>query len=112
MAQVINFYRFPEKTKAVIPAHSCTYTLPDGTKKTINLRAIPRNTVIDWENMRDTYNCNNEHVHDRPDTAVANLMLYMGQSVKMGYGASSGAGSGTYRSDSSKLYGLPYTKRL
>lgn len=97
MAQVINFYRFPEKTKAIIPAHSCTYTLPDGTKKTINLRAIPRNTVIDWENMRDTYNCNNEHVHDRPDTAVANLMLYMGQSVKMGYGASSGASTSRSR---------------
>ena len=97
MAQVINFYRFPEKTKAVIPAHSCTYTLPDGTKKTINLKAIPRNTIIYWENMSDTYNCNTEHVHDRQDTAVANLMLYMGQSVKMGYGASSGASTSRSR---------------
>ena len=91
MAQVVYHYKFPEKTKAIIPAHSNTYKLDDGTQKTVNMKAIPRNTPIYWELMRDTYNCNDEHEHDAADTAVANLVLYCGQAVKMGYGASSGA---------------------
>ncbi len=91
MAQVINFYKYPEKLKAQIPAHSRTYTLDDGTTKTVTAKAVPRNTKIDWENMRDTYSCGSDHEHDKPDTAVANLMLYCGQALKMGWGASSGA---------------------
>ena len=91
MAQVINFYKYPEKTKAVIPALTNTYTLDDGSQKTSTAKAVPRNTVIDWEYMRDTYSCDDSHVHDRADSAVANLMLYCGQAVNMGYGASSGA---------------------
>ena len=60
MAQVLYFYKYPEKTKAIIPAHSNTYTYKDaadGNKTktaTVTTKAIPRNTVIDWENMRDT----------------------------------------------------------
>ena len=91
MAQVINYYKYPAKLKAQIPSHSKEYTLKNGTKKTVTVPAVPRNTKIDWENMRDTYSCNKDHVHDAPDTAVANLMLYCGQSLKMGWGASSGA---------------------
>lgn len=91
MAQVMNFYKYPEKTKAVIPAISNSYTLDNGTTKKVTTKAIPRNTVIDWENMRDTYDCDDKHKHDIQDTAVANLMYYCGQAVNMGYGASSGA---------------------
>ena len=97
MAQVVNHYKFPAKTKAVIPAHSNTYKLDDGTEKTVTMKAISRNTPIDWENMRDTYSCNDSHAHDAQDTAVAKLMLYCGQAVKMGYGASSGAVTGRAR---------------
>ena len=91
MAQVINFYKYPAKTKAAIPSHSKTYTLKDNSQQTVTVNAVPKGTKIDWENMRDTYSCNDDHVHDAPDTAVANLMLYCGQSLKMGWGASSGA---------------------
>ena len=105
MSQVVYFYKFPEKTKAVIPAHSNTYTLKDGSKKTVSVKAVPRNTIIDWENMRDTYSCNNEHVHDRPDSAVANLMLYCGQGVKMGWGASSGASTSRARDFFVNIFG-------
>ena len=96
MAQVMYFYRYPEKTKAIIPAHSNTYTYTDkedGQKKTVTVttKAIPRNTVIDWDNMRDTYSWNGIENANAQDTAVANLMLYCGQSVKMGWGPSSGA---------------------
>lgn len=90
-AQVINFHKFPEKTKVQMPAYSKTYTLSDGTKKTVTFPAVPRGSVIDWENMQDTYSCNEDHAHTAADTAVANLMRYCGQAVKMGYGPSSGA---------------------
>ena len=96
MAQVMYFYRHPDKTKAVIPAHSNTYTYTDksdGQKKTVTVtaKAIPRNTPIDWDNMRDTYSWNGIENANAQDSAVANLMLYCGQSVKMGWGPSSGA---------------------
>ena len=97
MAQVVYHYKFPEKTKAVIPSHSNNYTLKNGTKKTVTVKAVPRGTKIDWENMRETYNCNDSHAHDIQDTAVANLMLYCGQGVKMGWGASSGASTSRAR---------------
>ena len=91
MAQVMNFYKYPDKLKAQIPALTNTYWTRDGTQKNVTTPAIPRNTPIDWENMRDTYDCWDEHQHTAQDTAVANLMLYCGQSVNMGYGPSSGA---------------------
>ena len=97
MAQVVNFYKFPEKTKAVIPAHSNTYTLSNGTKKTVTAPAIPRNTVIDWENMRDTYSWQGEEYANIQDTAVAKLMLMCGQGVQMGWKNSSGASTSKAR---------------
>ena len=90
MAQVVNFYKFPEKTKTVIPSLTNTYTLKDGTKKTSTAPAIPRSTKIDWENMRDTYSWPDGHTANAQDSAVANLMLICGQSIKMSYSASSG----------------------
>ena len=91
MAQVMYFYKYPDKTKAIIPAHSNTYTLQNGTQKTVSVKAIPRNTVIDWDNMRDTYSWQGEANANAQDTAVANLMLLCGQAVHMGWGPSSGA---------------------
>ena len=92
MAQVINFYKYPAKTKAAIPAYSITYTSEkNGSKKTVSQKAIPRNTLIDWENMRDTYNWPSGHVANAQDSAVANLMHMCGQAVQMHYGPSSGA---------------------
>ena len=91
MAQVINHYKFPEKTKGLIPKISKTYKLDDGTEKTVTTEDIPRNTPIDWENMCDTYSWEDGHVANAQDSAVANLMYYCGQALKMGYGATSGA---------------------
>ncbi|MBR4643748.1 MAG: C10 family peptidase [Bacteroidaceae bacterium] len=90
-AQVINFHKYPDKIKVAIPEYSKTYTLSNGTKKTVTFPAVPRGAVIDWENMRDTYSCSEDHAHTAQDTAVANLMRYCGQAVKMSYGKSSGA---------------------
>ena len=90
-AQVINFHRYPNEIKVEIPAYTKTYTLANGTSKTVTFPKVPRGSKIDWEHMKDTYSCNENHQHDAADTAVANLMRYCGQAVKMGYGPSSGA---------------------
>ena len=92
MAQVMRFYRFPEKTKAIIPGYTITYTSKkNGSRKTTTQKSIPRNTPIDWDNMQDTYNWEDNHVANAQDSAVANLMHYCGQAVNMHYGPSSGA---------------------
>ena len=106
MAQVINFYKYPEKTKAVIPAISKTYKLSDGTEKTVTTNAIPSKTVIDWENIRDTYSWESGHQANAQDSAVANLMYYCGQSLKMGYGASSSADTSKSRNALVSYFGF------
>ncbi len=87
-AQVINYYKFPDKTVAAIPSLTNTYTLSNGTKKTVTARSIARGAKIDWENMCDRYRGGET---DAQRKAVGDLMLYCGQSVGMGYGGSSGA---------------------
>ena len=73
------------------PSYSKTYKLADGTQKTVTYPSIPRNTAIDWDNIRDTYSCSESHAHTAQDTAVADLMRYCGYAVKMSYGGSSSA---------------------
>ena len=90
-AQVVAFHRYPDTIKKAIPSYSKTYKLADGTQKTVTYPAIPKNTPIDWENICDTYSCNESHAHTAQDTAVANLMRYCGYAVKMSYGGSSSA---------------------
>jgi len=83
LAQVMYYYRWPEATIARIPQHT-----------TIGDQVIPfvkANTQLKWDLMQDTYNGTN---NTPQDTAVAELMLYVGQALKMGYGPSSGAGHG------------------
>lgn len=88
LAQVLYFHKFPAQTKRTIPNLSNTYTLSDGTKKIVSLPAIRSNTKIDWDNMLDKYNGSET---DEQKKAVGDLMLLVGQAVKMGYGASSGS---------------------
>ena len=90
LAQVINFYKYPVATTAAIPSHTNTYSTPTGTR-TVRLNSISKGAKIDWDNMCDTYS--GSETEDQKK-AVADLMLYVGQAVKMGYGASSGAGFG------------------
>ena len=92
MAQLMNFYRYPNATKNVIPGYSITYTSKtNGSRATVSQKAIPKGTVIDWDNMQDRYSWNNGHVANAQDSAVANLMHMCGQAVNMHYGPSSGA---------------------
>ena len=91
LAQVMNFYKYPTRTRKAIPPISNTYTLDDGTKKTVTTKAIRVATKIDWDNMVDNYT--GGETQEQRD-AVGNLMYYVGQAVGMGYGPSSGAGFG------------------
>ena len=80
MAQVMYYWRVPD----VAPA------LPSYTthKHGIVVPALPGDTLL-WDDMIDHYRGSN--YDDRQAHAVALLMRYCGQSVKMDYGTSSGA---------------------
>ncbi len=91
LAQVMNFYKYPPRIRKAIPSITNTYTLANGTKKTVTTKAIRIGTKIDWANMADNYD--GDETTEQKD-AVGNLMYYVGQAVGMGYGASSGAGFG------------------
>ncbi len=79
IAQVLYHHKFPAKTKSRIPAMASNGQ---------TLKAITAGTSIDWEHMVDAYN--GSETQEEKD-AVAFLMLLVGQSLKMGYGASSGS---------------------
>ena len=85
MAQVMNYYKYPEQTIATIPAYT-TYT------HQISMTKIAP-TAIDWDNMADDYG------HDLGNTAeqqaaVAKLMKLCGAACEMDY-TSSGSGAQT-----------------
>ena len=105
MAQVLNYYRYPDKVKVEIPAQTRTWTLDDGTKQSVTYPGVAKDTPIDWDNMRDTYNCSEEHAHTPQDTAVAELMRIVGASVKMGYGGKGGSGANFHASEFIKYFG-------
>lgn len=90
LSQVMNYYKYPDITKASIPSLTNNYSTPSGNKS-VTAKSVPKGTAIDWDNMCDTYSGGETYEQKQ---AVANLMLYVGQSVGMGYGASSGAGFG------------------
>lgn len=77
LAQVLNYYKYPSKTVASIPAYK-TYT------NEINMPAITT-TSIDWVNMLDSYNGS---ATTTQKNAVSKLMLLCGQAVEMDYGIS------------------------
>ena len=100
IAQVINYWKFPNKIARSISTHSNTYKtkvtrLDDegneyqkDTTIVVSLPRINAGEEIDWEHMCDIYTSANT---DEEKDAVAKLMLMVGQAIKMGYGASSGA---------------------
>ena len=88
IAQVMAYYRYPEKTLRMIPGYALTYPTSQGEKR-VQLRNIPAGSVIQWENMADNYVGAETEAQQQ---AVAELMYWVGVGCKMGYGPSSGAG--------------------
>lgn len=79
MAQVMNYYKWPQSATTAIPAYSTYEELPA--------------TTFDWDNMLSAYT-GNETTEDVNAIAVAKLMHYCGQSVEMSYGTY-GSGAST-----------------
>lgn len=84
LAQVMYFYKWPDAVVKSIPRYSF-----DSNGHQISMPSIPKGTEIDWANMTDIYDGQST---DEQKNAVAELMVYVGTGVKMGYGPSSGAG--------------------
>ena len=83
LAQLMNFYKYPNATIAEIPGY---------TSETLGFKldAIPAGTTIDWNNMVDTYNSSSTAAQCN---AVANLMYLCGVSMKMDYTLSASGAS-------------------
>lgn len=88
IAQVMAYYRYPEATTRTIPGYVQRFSTDQGDK-TVQLRNIPSNSVIDWSNMLDVYGNQDS---GQQQQAVAQLMYWVGLGCKMGYGPSSAAG--------------------
>lgn len=91
MAQVLYYYRAQsvDALLAEIPAYTCNTVWRRGQ---IKLQAIPAGTVIDWNNMLDTYS---ETATAEQKKAVSDLMRYCGAAVEMDYADQLNGGSKT-----------------
>lgn len=82
MAQVMNKHQWPAGTTQIIPNYTWEkYTKYMNDGKTYGPGELGT-TTFDWANMEDTYDGTET---DATATAVATLMRYCGQSVKMDY---------------------------
>ena len=88
IAQVMAYYRYPEATIRTIPGYVQHFSTNQGDKS-VQLRNVPSNSVIDWSKMLDVYG-NQDNAQQQQ--AVAQLMYWVGLGCKMGYGPSSAAG--------------------
>lgn len=88
IAQVMAYYRYPNATTRTIPGYLQHFNTDQGDKA-VQLRNIPANSIIDWENMLDIYG---DHDSDQQQLAISQLMYWVGLGCKMGYGPSSAAG--------------------
>lgn len=84
MSQVMNYYKWPETQVASISYEWNGQTLTSPA------------TVIDWSNMRNSYQYN---YTDAQAQAVARLMQLAGYSVKMQYDIAANGGSGAFSVD-------------
>lgn len=83
LAQVINYYRYPDQTTKTMPAYTTeTYG--------VSVPEIPV-TDIDWDNMLDDYRGG---ATTAQENAVATLMRLCGQALQTDYCISSDGGSG------------------
>lgn len=105
MAQILNYYRYPDKTLQKLKSFTGTADVPVTSSKeaedTVQVdwvtNDIPAGAVIDWANITDKYDKNSTK---NQIEAISRLMQYCGSSVTMSYGIESSA-----RTDS-LVYGL------
>ena len=92
MAMVMNYHQWPKEACTEIPAYDIT-TAHENVEKVWHIDALPP-TTFDWDNMLDNY-VTPEGIIGTPEQqkAVAKLMRYCGQGVRMEY---SPVGSNAY----------------
>ena len=90
MAQVMNYHQWPKAACQEIPAYDLA-TEYEGEKKTWHIDGLP-STTFDWGHMLDNYWVYNPEMSqyelvgtEAEQDAVATLMRYCGQAVKMYY---------------------------
>lgn len=83
VAQVMNYHRYPTTLRADLPE----YTTKKYGFQEIKMPLITAGKELAWQHMQDTYGTNSKEIEKN---AVADLMLYVGQMLKMNYGPSSG----------------------
>lgn len=89
IAQVMNYYQWPQGTTQQIPAYTYTVSnVQQGLKETFSAEALP--TVnFDWSNMRNRYlDDYDKPLSDSTEAqakTVATLMRYCGQALHMNY---------------------------
>lgn len=96
IAQVMYYHQWPQDATTTIPAYTTS-------ELAIELDELP-STTFKWGSMKDTYET--DETGDAAD-AVAELMRYCGQSIKMDYAPS---GSGAYPSTSALTSIFGYSK--
>ncbi|MBQ3698785.1 MAG: C10 family peptidase [Prevotella sp.] len=89
MAQVMNYYQWPQGTTTQIPAYFYTVSnVQQDLKETFSAEALPTVT-FDWSNMRnrylDDYDRPLSDITEAQAKAVATLMRYCGQAIHMIY---------------------------
>ena len=101
MAQVMNYWQWPKTVPNGLPEYDFTDNY-NGLSKTWHIGALPP-TTFDWDNMADDYyyldlsilKATRLKTTEAQDKAVATLMRYCGQAVRMKYGTSEQGGSAT-----------------
>lgn len=84
MAQIMNYYQWPQSACKEIPAYD-QETAHENVKKIWHLDSLPPVT-FDWKNMADVYNSQSTEAQEK---AVAQLIRYCGQATYMQYGPES-----------------------
>ncbi len=89
LAQVMYYHKWPKGSTSEVPAYSSYSALPA--------------TTFDWDKMKTVY-LNTGEDDEAAEAAVAKLMHYCGQAVKMSYGTGASGASPTYIPGALKNY--------
>lgn len=97
MAQAMFKYKWPSEVMSTMSPYKCNVhenlaRLGQSKYKTISVDGVAAGTKIDWDNIEATYSANTSTEKRK---AVAELMSYVGRSVKMEYDRAINGGSGT-----------------
>ena len=89
LAQVMNYYKWPQNATTAIPA----YNITSNGSVVASYDKLPATTFA-WDKIKDIYS-GKETIDDESAAAVAQLALYCGHAIKMKYNTNSSSASST-----------------